>query len=302
MKKIRNALLALFATMALFSCVNDETVPTPTDPTTDKGHEEWAKVEIIFKEGHLHGYNFHGDPDYPETVKYFRREQKISFSQDEQGNVKPSTDKPILLLAGNSYAILINYYNKAGSLMNSEYLEDGMDKIHQHFFYAKEIKPTHQNKEISADELFSYRYRDSNTPINQGKPELKKRTWDKSNPNAYDPIGLKGYITIPMENAYYSFNLKVLLAHFKLDNKLNKNNNEPYAYNERPAPGIYESDFYVSIPVDIYSSISFQGTEKLKEDVFFPDAAKAYGASLEDVKKDYELIFDLDPEGGNFWL
>uniref|UniRef100_UPI0039A4D941 hypothetical protein n=1 Tax=Ornithobacterium rhinotracheale TaxID=28251 RepID=UPI0039A4D941 len=303
MKKIKNALLAIFAATALFSCVNDDSAPTPTDVTKDKGHDEWSKVEITFKEGHLHGASFHGDPDYPETIKFFRREQKISFTQDEKGNVVPSTDKPILFLAGNSYAVLINYYNKAGELMNSDFVKDGMDKIHQHFFYLTNIKPTHGNKAISADDLMTYTYRDSDTPINEGKPELKKRTWDSNNPNAYDPIGLKGYFTVPKDHPYYTFDLKILLAHFKVENKLNKNNkNEPYAYNDKPAPGIYDSDLYVSIPVDIYSSINFQETEELKENVFFPDAAKAYGISVEDIKKDYDLIFELDPEGGNFWL
>ncbi|WP_406649663.1 hypothetical protein [Ornithobacterium rhinotracheale] len=91
MKKIKNALLAIFAATALFSCVNDDSAPTPTDVTKDKGHDEWSKVEIIFKDGHLHGASFHGNPDYSDDIKFFRREQKITFTQDDKGNVVPST-------------------------------------------------------------------------------------------------------------------------------------------------------------------------------------------------------------------
>ena len=307
MKKMKHLVLILLSVFALSGCVNDDSAPTPTDPTIDKGHEEWSKVEFIFKEGHLHGSTFHGDPDYPDEIKYFNRTQKITYSYDDKGNVVADTKEPIRFLAGNTYALIINYYNKAGKLMNSEFVNDGMDKIHQHFFYADKVISTKNNTSVEGDNLFRYIYRDTDPVDGDFKPrsedvKLRSRTWDSTNPNSYDPIGLKGYFIVPADKPYYNFDLKIVLAHFKVDNKLNKETGKPFSYNDKPSPLSFATDLSLNIPVHIYSSISFQETDELKKSTFYPDAAKEFGTTVEEVEEIYKLLFTLDPEGGEFWM
>lgn len=309
LNKVLAALLLVLSMFGLQSCSRNDNPVTPTNETTDKGHDEWEKVEFIFKEGHLHGRNFHGDPDYPESVKYFNRSQKITFSRDANGEVKANRNEPIYLLGGNSYAIIINYYNTKGELMNKEFVEGDMVKIHQHFFYAENIKATKKEASKASNSLylFDYVYRDTD-PYDYKQEglikNLRKRTWDPSNPEGEDPVGLKGYITIPNKTYRQKFDLKVILAHFKVENKLNKNTKkpEPYKFNDKPAPGIYATDLSLKIPIVIYSTIDFQETEEKKENDFFPDAAETFHTTVDEIKKMYDLIFELDSEGSTFWL
>lgn len=303
------AIFLIALTLGLQSCNRDDHPVTPSNEVTDKGHGEWAKVEFIFKEGHLHGETFHGDPDYPDHIKYFKRTQKITFSYNKEGNVVADTDQPIYFLGGNSYALIINYYNNKGELMNHEFIDGDMAKIHQHFFYAQDVVATKAESQMDTTKpyLFNYVYRDTDPYDQDYNPKsdevkIRKRQWDASNPSAKDPIGLKGYITIPSNTYYQKFNLKVVLAHFKVDNKLNKNTNQPYHFNDKVNSFFSASDLSLEIPVNIYSSINLQETEELKRDYFFPDAAAAFNATVEEIEEMYNLIFELDPEGSPFWL
>lgn len=296
-------LLMLAILQITVSCSGNDEPVKPSDETKELGHDVWKKVEFIFKEGHLHGSQFHGDPDY-QGLKYFSRQQKITYTYTDEGKIVADTDAPIRFLAGNTYGLVINYYNKKGELMNKEFVENGMDKIHQHFFHVEALTPTKGNTMVKEADLFNYTYRDTD-PIDgdyKKNAVLKQRTWDAQNPSAYDPIGLKGYFTIPNESAYHNFNLKITLAHFKVKDKLDKNNHQPYAYNAKVAPLSYETDLFIKIPVHIYSGIEYQQTEALKEESFFPDAAKEFNTTVEEIKKEYDLLFDLDPEGSEFWM
>lgn len=38
--------------------------------------------------------------------------------------------------------MFIYYYNSKGELMNNQFIENGQDKIHQHFFTPENVKPT----------------------------------------------------------------------------------------------------------------------------------------------------------------
>ena len=38
--------------------------------------------------------------------------------------------------------MFIYYYNSKGELMNNQFIGNGQDKIHQHFFTPENVKPT----------------------------------------------------------------------------------------------------------------------------------------------------------------
>lgn len=302
-------LFLLVLMLSVQSCNRDDNPAMPTNEITDKGHGEWSKVEFVFKEGHTHGTTFHGDPEFPESIKYFKRTQKITFFYDKNGEIVADTEHPIYLLGGNSYALLINYYDKNGKLMNHEFVEGDMAKIHQHFFYADNVQATKKDAKLAkgTDYLFNYIYRDTDPYDKDYNPKsdavkLRTRTWDPKNPKEQDPIGLKGYFTIPKDTYYQKFDLKVVLAHFKVDNKLNKNTGLPYRFNDKVNSFFSATDLSINIPVYIYSSINLQETDELKAQYFFPDAAEAFNTTVEEIEKMYDLMLELDPEGSSFWL
>ena len=49
------------------------------------------------------------------------------------------------------YLMFIYYYNAKGELMNNQFVENGQENIHQHFFTPENIKPTFDGQ-IEADD------------------------------------------------------------------------------------------------------------------------------------------------------
>ena len=142
---------ALFA-VSFSACSNDP--DTPVNENDKKLHEDPAKVTIELVECHMHGswnkIETNGGPHQnPESkAKYLKRIQEITYE------VKPgkgwtlaegSRDKFYVIKAEDYgkpgdpnpapiYLMFIKYYNNKGELMNNQFVENGQDAIHQHFF------------------------------------------------------------------------------------------------------------------------------------------------------------------------
>lgn len=87
------ALMVFMSISAVISCNrDDDTPPAPKNELEEKGHDNWTKVEIIVREGHLHGASFHGNPylldiDLNDNVYFLPKEQIITFEQNAKGEV-----------------------------------------------------------------------------------------------------------------------------------------------------------------------------------------------------------------------
>lgn len=94
-KSIYTLFSLLFLSLFIVSCSRDnvlEELPAPKNELENKGHDNWTRVEIIVREGHLHGTTFHGNPslvdvDQNDDVVFLPKEQIIIFEQNEKGEV-----------------------------------------------------------------------------------------------------------------------------------------------------------------------------------------------------------------------
>ncbi|MDO5608567.1 MAG: hypothetical protein Q4G08_08960, partial [Capnocytophaga sp.] len=197
---------------------DDENPPAPSNENNTLGHDRWGKVELIFRKGHLHGKDFHGNVDGDDP--YFKGTQKVIFETDdnmnivrknENGKILTKEEEPILMMGHLNYSLEIIYYNKAGERINAQFATPGMAPIHQHFFRVTEYTDlnTKETKTPENDELMDYLYRDTNPEdvmigtFKTGTTTVSKLT--------NDPIGLKGYFTHKRGRTKYMMN--IFLAH-----------------------------------------------------------------------------------------
>lgn len=147
-------------TLLFNSCSKDPVIPE--NETKNKLHEDPSKMTIRLVECHLHAdWNEiqkvggpHQNPESP--ARHMKRIQEITYelktgqgwtlaegSQNkfyvqkngEYKNGDNFTPAPI-------YLMFIYYYNSKGELMNNQFIGNGQDKIHQHFFTPENVKPT----------------------------------------------------------------------------------------------------------------------------------------------------------------
>ena len=80
---------------------------------------------------------------------------------------------------------------------------------------------------------------------------MRLRSWDKTNPEQHDPIGLKGVFYIKETNETGIFNLRIKLAHFLIANKLNPKTKDVRPYNVVEYSSAFVLDSDMTIPIEI---------------------------------------------------
>ena len=210
----------------LFNACSKEPV-VPEDETKNKLHEEPSKVSLRLVECHLHAdWNeiqkaggLHQNPESP--AQYMKRVQDITYELEagrgwtlakgsqskfyvqkngEYRNGKRFTPAPV-------YLLFIYYYNVKGELMNGQFVENGQDNIHQHFFTPENVRPTFDGRSEADDndpvKLIDYLYVDT-TPWDKSRHENEAEITGDDN-----PIGLKGVLRFLKERK--EFDLRVRL-------------------------------------------------------------------------------------------
>lgn len=317
-KKILNlalAVLIFFGLSLVFnSCEKDPVAPV--DEVLNKDHENPVKAELLLAEGHLHGkYGFHQNPEQ-KNVKYVKAVQKITYTLTEKG-WGPTEDSSkqfnvLGAMAGDEghvvYGLWINYYNAQGKLITGEFVENGQDQIHQHFFIPRNVEPTFDGIKEADDEnvsnMFDYTYCDTNPwneTLHSGKGKL---SGDKN------PVGLKGYFKFNKTRKKFDLNIELMhAAKSKFENGIAS----PYYKPSNKQRQVDHWDLKIRVPVLIYSNQSEyvqsdRGVtlDKLPEDDLkrVKATAKAYGITLEQALEDIYELFDgdSDPESGNLWF
>ena len=259
---------ALFA-LAFTAC--DNNVDTPVKETDHKLHEDPTKVTVQLVQGHMHMHwplvdtkgGFHQDPET--GAKYLKRIQEITYElKPGEGwkKVEGSADKFYVVkaqtysnysgdeLPAPVYLLLIKYYNAKGELINEQFVNNGQDAIHQHFFTVENTKELMSGKETDSKpntpDYIEYKYTDT-TPwdktVKYDGAKLTGRT---------NPIGFKGVMKFLKDDVTMDFRIR-LYHGFKGKKDPRTGEFSPY-YRFSPAQlqlGTWDINF--TIPVVVYA-------------------------------------------------
>ncbi len=226
-KTVWALLIGVSLVLSLNSCSKDPVIPE--DETKNKLHEDPAKMTVRLVECHLHAdWNEiqkaggpHQNPESP--ARYMKRVQEITYelktgsgwtlAEGSQG--KFYVQKNGEYKNGNNftpapvYLMFIYYYNSKGELMNGQFVENGQENIHQHFFTPENVRPTFDGKPEADDNdpeaLVDYLYVDT-TPWDKTKHDNEAEITGGTN-----PVGLKGVIRFLKDRK--EFDLKLRLYH-----------------------------------------------------------------------------------------
>lgn len=231
---LKNSFLIAICCLGV-SCSKD--APAPANEKEDRGHDLPSKVEIISTELSYDNATYTPKAN-PQTQTYTVNGVAGLIVNGEAFEWKTQS----------RYLLEIVYYNAKGERMNSEFVSTQMAPIHQHFFRIE------GKKADEMDKIFQYEYQDTNPEegrLWEDNVTLRKRSWDKNNPDAIDPIGLKGVFSVM--GTSQELKLRVTLAHFLgADRGFNKlRNGQVQKYNELPSASFFASDFDVAISVKI---------------------------------------------------
>ena len=223
-KSVMLLLGAAFMTVAFTACEKD---PVPPTPGPDKLHEDPVKVSIKLVECHLHSpwdkIDTEGGPHQnPETkAKYLKRIQTITYENKPGkgwGLADGSQSKFYVIGAYNydngkgpmptpMYLMFIKYYNIKGELMNSQFILNNQDAIHQHFFTVENAKNLMTGQELAdkaTTSFIDYKYVDTtpwDTTYHSGLAKLTGRT---------NPLGFKGAITFLKDRTTMDMRIRLL--------------------------------------------------------------------------------------------
>lgn len=203
---LRKTLLAL-GLLAMTACGNDPV--TPTDETKNKLHGDPVTARLTFE-----------SVAYDSTTHTYTRQvfgvspakQVVNFAIRE-GEWKPDNVQPLSMLAYRdelpvSYLLHIDYFDAHGQSMNYQFIENGQDMIHQHFFMAEAVaiaglaRPDLRR----TNKLYRYTYLDT-TPF--AHEPGSTHTMITGNTN---PIGFRGLLQFTQPKATLSLNIWLLHA------------------------------------------------------------------------------------------
>lgn len=237
--------------------------------------EEVAKIELVLAAGHFHGgVKFHQDSDR-EGQRYMNAVQRITLVQVDKA-WKPTAEsaKAFYVKTGteqvqSAYGLWIHYYDKNGNEITGDFVADGADTQHQHFFTAEDVKGMQvRNGALTDDEkkterLFKYVYMDTN-PWDGTLDGGAKLIGSKYTPAGGDtsskaenfvsqnPVGFKGFFEFRTDRV--AFDLRIRLMH-AVPNKLTKGAPSPYHAPTKAQEAAAHWDVDYRIPVKAYYSL-----------------------------------------------
>ncbi|MDO4695740.1 hypothetical protein [Porphyromonas sp.] len=183
----------------------------PVDETENKLHEDPKRAELTLIKGQLQEDNkFIPDGSSSATQKVvFAIVPGKGWQLTEEG-AKAFTVEPMDKDGSSAYYLDIKYYSPSGELMNNQFIENGQDNIHRHFFSAYKPITDGAGQELSKEEsktpnLFVYDYLDT-TPWNKqfGEPGVSINKEDNY-------LGFKGIFRFFTSDRKY--NLRIRLMH-----------------------------------------------------------------------------------------
>lgn len=174
--------------LSLFACK----APEVKNHVEERGHEMPWSIALHFTPGTVQDTTaFYADgftPSGQAALTY-----KVTTNAEEGGVAKSD---PIHLKKAVWYHLNIHFYNKAGVLLNAQYLTLEQAPMHQFFFTCTRLKDAAQKFPSKVATQVIYKYMDKERI--QGERQ---------------PIGFEGVLRLKDEVAYTDFNLRALLVH-----------------------------------------------------------------------------------------
>lgn len=315
-KNFLSIIMMLFAivtfNLLLASCNSDPN--TPIDETEHHDHDEPHKAILTLVQGHFHGGNqFHQEAER-EGVKYLKAAQTITFTHQEGIGwaIDPTSPKQFVAMAGTQsapvvYGLKIQYFDAHGHEVTGEFVENGQDKIHQHFFMPSNIKALTNGGDSSTDNvtapnLFQYTYLDTN-PWNGIAGKNGTTITGGTN-----PVGIKGWFNFL--TTYKKFELDIWLMHAQVSKFVNGTASPYYAPTANQL-ALEHFDIKMKVPVVIINSKeqaaqwqSANGTDfsqlNANEKIFIQAMAEAYNITPQECLTDwyqYRLRIEKEESG-----
>ena len=257
LSRLSSGILSLLATLFVFSC-SPAAPKQAVDETKHKKHDDPSAVVFRLTKANLAN---------PEKWNDSPTLKDITLTDDEKGlkewKVKSTVTEP-----NTVYLLEIFYKDAQDKLMNGQFIENGQDLIHQHFFrrYAEYVSPEDGIKRVypvpNADELgFDYRYADV-SPWN--KPYTDPASMFTGNTN---PMGFKGLIRFTEEDIRFHITILLMHAHepkAKFDKAKKVQTFMPF-YNNDAFRINQEADISLDVAVSVDKATKDQRIERLRK-------------------------------------
>ena len=163
----------------------------PVDERRSKDHGDPTRVELTLRHGAWDGTIF--TPDVGETAD--TREQTITYALQPELGWAPLAGTPagfnVRRAEGvqHAYELRIRYFDLAGEDITRQFIDNGQDKIHQHFFIPDAVftpDSVARPDEQRSDRVYTYTYADTTPWYDELSTPGTKLTGD------VNPIGFKG--------------------------------------------------------------------------------------------------------------
>jgi putative lipoprotein len=218
LSRLSSGILSVLATLFVFSC-SPAAPKQAVDETKHKKHDDPSAVVFRLTKANLANPEKWNDSPTLKDITLTDEVQEMHLSLTRKGfladgekGLKEWKVKSTVTEPNTVYLLEIFYKDAQDKLMNGQFIENGQDLIHQHFFrrYAEYVSPEDGIKRVypvpNADELgFDYRYADV-SPWN--KPYTDPASMFTGNTN---PMGFKGLIRFTEEDI--RFHITILLMH-----------------------------------------------------------------------------------------
>lgn len=129
----------MLTAVALVACVKDDP-KKPDNEREKKLHEDPVKAVFTLTEATLPS-DVAFDYAHLSKIALTQNKQTITFEQKKSAAFERTADSPESFKiktqeqdANAVYQLSVQYYNAGGKLMNNQFIDNGQDKIHQHFF------------------------------------------------------------------------------------------------------------------------------------------------------------------------
>ena len=274
LSRLSSGILSLLATLFVFSC-SPSAPKQAVDETKHKKHDDPSAVVFRLTKANLANSEKWNDSPTLKDVTLTDEVQEMHLSLTRKGfladgekGLKEWKVKSTVTEPNTVYLLEIFYKDAQDKLMNGQFIENGQDLIHQHFFrrYAEYVSPEDGIKRVypvpNADELgFDYRYADV-SPWN--KPYTDPASMFTGNTN---PMGFKGLIRFTEEDIRFHITILLMHAHEpkarfdkakKVQTFMPVYNNDAFRINQ-------EADISLDVAVSVDKATKDQRIERLRK-------------------------------------
>lgn len=232
---LRTALAGLFALFALAACTLEP--DAPVDERQSKDHGDPTRVVLTLRHGDWDGTRFTAIPEAPGQPP---AEQTVTYALQPDVGWAPLVGTPsgfrVRRAEGthHAYELRIRYFDLAGEDITRQFIDNGQDKIHQHFFIPDAVytpDSLRRRDEERSDRVYDYTYADTTPWYDELTTPGTRLTGD------VNPIGFKGVLRFKLER---DLRIYVRLMHARVSKYAKRDGTLSPFY--APTPGQLQED------------------------------------------------------------